>query len=285
MMIIDYFPLNNDPLAFCIAVALMLCFVESIKLIASTCTRSTKNEIPKNPNGKDKHLSNTNRKGNTRKVLHILAGPLFILLTTLLTTTPTGNMFACMIVSLMTIKFFLVGTGIVKGFYLVDSDITLMSRSGTKEELLLGPTFYGMSITYVTYLNWKSIAWCSGILALCLGDGFAEIVGTWQNVQPFNRRIPWNSGKSIVGTLACMWFTCFGIFLSFLVSFLLEFEDWEPENFGFPGFSSGTNIVGVAVIGGVLAGLLESVPLQDMDNVLVCVGVNMFVFSFTSASL
>lgn len=91
------------------------------------------------------------------------------------------------------------GIGVVQ-----DRDfIRSMTRQGSSAELLLGPSFYAMTLVTMTILFWRS-SWVSfltvGILAG--GDGMAEIIGRRLG----RNKLPYNKDKSVEGTLAMIIF-------------------------------------------------------------------------------
>lgn len=52
-----------------------------------------------------------------------------------------------------------------------------LQRKGQREELLAGPSLYGVSITILTVLYWQRPAGVAAVACLCVGDGCAEVVG------------------------------------------------------------------------------------------------------------
>lgn len=83
------------------------------------------------------------------------------------------------------------------------SFVKSMSRGGEASELLLGPSFYTLSIVIVTACFWRtSLTSCLSIGILCGGDGMADIIG-----RRFGRnKLPYNSLKTIEGSLAMFLF-------------------------------------------------------------------------------
>lgn len=216
---------------------------------------------------------------NTRKLLHILAGTIFIALWSKFppaSSDPSSPYWAAAVPLGITLKFAAVALGLLPS----KSDVQLMSRTGDRIELLKGPTLYGVSIFCVTALGFKSIAASSAILAMCLGDGFAEVVGVaCAESKVFDRRLDWNTNKTWAGFIACCIFSALSIFVSFYVASL---EGWDDYLNVVRTHISFNEVLRISAVGGVLAGFVESVPIKDVDNVLLPLSVFVFVKSTTS---
>eukprot|EP00210_Caulerpa_lentillifera_P004778 g4562.t1 len=148
------------------------------------------------------------------------------------------------------------GTGLVK-----DKDfIQSMTRKGSSEELLLGPTFYAMTLVGITVVFWRS-SWISfltvGILAG--GDGMAEIIGRRLG----KTKLPYNRDKSVEGSFALI---VFGFLLSIG---LMWFFQW----FGFLSLEwNGQRMPYLwTLVVAVCCAVVESLPLNSKvdDNVSV----------------
>jgi dolichol kinase len=93
------------------------------------------------------------------------------------------------------------------------------------------------------------------LLVLCVGDGVADLVG-----RRFGRtRIPWNADKSVQGTLAL-------IGSSFVVSVA-----YGALFASCGAWSGGAGFVLAAAVVALVAGLVESLPIREWDNVTVSV--------------
>ena len=93
-------------------------------------------------------------------------------------------------------------------------------------------------------------------MLMCGGDGLADILGR-RVVSP---RLPWNKGKSVVGSLA--------MFIGGWLLAVLVIGIYVPAGI-FPGtFSS--YLLPISVIA-LLGMLVESLPLKDIDNLTVTI--------------
>ena len=245
-------------LPFIYSTLVMLAVVESIKLVG---------------------LQNKTKRSfnNTRKLLHVLAGTIFIALWSKFPNSdPTSAYWAAAVPFGMTAKFVAVALGLIPS----KSDVLLMSRTGSRLELLKGPALYGLSIFFLTLLDFKSIAASSAILSMCFGDGFAEVFGVFcSSYRLLGRRLDWNVNKSWAGFAACCAFSSLGIFLSFYLASVYDWVDWVDvvkPNIGF------REVVKISCFGGCIAGLVESLPIKDVDNVLLPLSVYIFVKSGTT---
>jgi phytol kinase len=187
----------------------------------------------------------------SRKIIHIGTGPLFVLCWLLFNDSPINKYLAALVPLAFTLQFLLIGIGVIHD----QASVKAMSRSGDRREILRGPLYYGIIFVILTIIYWKSSP--IGIIALmlmCGGDGLADIFGRkWGIV-----RIPWNKGKSLAGSfgmllggwifsLLILWiFTVAGVFSSPVQNYLLP----------------------ISIIA-VVATLVESLPIKDIDNITV----------------
>jgi phytol kinase len=107
----------------------------------------------------------------------------------------------------------------------------------------------------MTLLYWKTSP--IGIIALmlmCGGDGLADILGRRVN----SSRLPWNKGKSVVGSL--------GMFIGGWLLAVLVIGIYVPLGI-LPG-PFGIYLLPITVIA-LLGMLVESLPLKDIDNLTV----------------
>ena len=189
----------------------------------------------------------------SRKLIHILTGPLFVLCWLLF---PSPDLWyyrwlAALVPLLFTIQFALIGLGIVKD----EASVKAMSRSGDRREILHGPLFYGIIFVVMTVLFWKdSPIGMIAVMLMCGGDGLADIMGRGLR----SPKLPWNKDKSVAGSLGMLlggWvLTAFIIFI-----FILKGV--------FPGPFTGY-LLPITYLA-VLATLVESLPIKDVDNITV----------------
>ncbi|MEZ0394844.1 MAG: phosphatidate cytidylyltransferase [Anaerolineales bacterium] len=188
----------------------------------------------------------------SRKLIHILTGPLFVLCWLLFRPDAAeARWLAALVPLLFTVQFALIGLGVVKD----EASVKAMSRSGDRREILKGPLFYGIIFVVLTLVYWRTTP--IGMVALmlmCGGDGLADIAGRGLR----SPALPWNRGKSWAGTA--------GMFLGGWA--LAAFIVWIYVLTGaFPApFAAYLLPITLIALGGTL---VESLPLRDVDNLTV----------------
>ena len=187
----------------------------------------------------------------SRKIIHIGTGPVFVLCWLLFPNTSLSRYLASLVPLAITLQFLLVGIGVIRDEYAVNA----MSRTGNPREILRGPLFYGIVFVVCTFVFWYDSP--IGIIALmlmCGGDGFADIVG-----RKFGRsHIPWNPTKTWIGSLGMF----FGGFILSLIILLIYIS------VGIFSISVGALLPPLLFIS-IVATLVETLPLQDVDNITV----------------
>ncbi len=199
----------------------------------------------------------------SRKLIHIGTGPLFVLCWLLFTDNPINKYLAALVPLAFTLQFLLIGIGVIKD----EPSLKAMSRSGDRREILRGPLYYGIIFVLLTIIYWKSSPiGIVGLMLMCGGDGLADIFGRKWGAQ----KIPWNQGKSWVGSG--------GMFLGgWLLSALVI---WIYTLAGVFSASFQTYLIPITIIA-VVGTLVESLPLKDIDNITVTVSaaiVGYFLF-------
>lgn len=187
----------------------------------------------------------------SRKLIHIGTGPIFVLCWLMFPDTNSSRWLASLVPFAITIQFALVGLGIMKD----EASVKAMSRTGDRREILRGPLFYGIIFVILTIIYWKDSP--IGILALmlmCGGDGLADILGRRIN----SPRLPWNKGKSVVGSL--------GMFIGGWMLAALVIAVYIPIGV-FPGTLT-DYLLPISVIS-LVGMLVESLPLKDIDNITI----------------
>jgi phytol kinase len=187
----------------------------------------------------------------SRKLIHILTGPLFVLCWLLFPDVWYSRWLAALVPFAITAQFALIGLGIMKD----EASVKAMSRSGDRREILRGPLFYGIVFVVMTLVYWKtSPIGMIALMLMCGGDGLAEIMG--RGIQ--SPKLPWSRDKSVAGSLGMLlggWVLAAFILLVFVLASVFP----EP----FSGY-----LLPITVI--ALAGMLiESLPLKDVDNITV----------------
>ena len=152
---------------------------------------------------------------------------------------------------LFTVQFALIGLGMVKD----EASVKAMSRTGDRREILHGPLYYGIIFVVMTLVFWKdSPIGMIAVMLMCGGDGLADIMGRGLR----SPKLPWNKDKSVAGSLGMLlggWvLTAFILFI-----FVLKGIFAGP----FTGY-----LLPITYLA-VLATLVESLPLKDVDNITV----------------
>ncbi len=189
----------------------------------------------------------------SRKIIHIGTGPLFVLCWFLFPPTPESRFVAALVPLAITLQFALVGTGLLKD----PAAVQAMTRTGDRREILRGPLFYGLVFIALTLVYWKDHpAGMTALMLMCGGDGLADLVGRRYG----KARLPWNPRKSWAGSLGMFaggWLCAAAVLAVYLRAGV------------FPG-PVGGYLGPLALIS--LAGMLvETLPLQDVDNITVTV--------------
>lgn len=195
-----------------------------------------------------------------RKIVHMGTGPLFMLMLPLF-NADSGRLWAACVPLAMTVKFFLIGMGLMQDEDAVNS----MSRSGDRRELLRGPTLYGAVFVLCTALVWKDFRSVIALCALCFGDGAAEI---WGRQFGKGNALPWSPTKSHAGTIG---FIVTSAVCTLLFSTLLLLRGSTMRRNGHSIISLIRSCVPRVVVVNIVAALCESLPLGEFDNLAVFV--------------
>jgi phytol kinase len=189
----------------------------------------------------------------SRKLIHILTGPLFVLCWLLF---PTPDLWyyrwlAALVPLLFTVQFALIGLGMVKD----EASVKAMSRTGDRREILRGPLFYGIIFVVMTLVYWKdSPIGMIAVMLMCGGDGLADILG--RGIK--SPKLPWNKDKSVAGSLGML---LGGWILTAFILFVFVFKGVFAGPF--------TSYLMPVTIIALAATLVESLPIKDVDNITV----------------
>lgn len=199
----------------------------------------------------------------SRKLIHIGTGPLFVLCWLLFPDKLESRWLAALVPFMIVVQFALVGLGIVKD----KAAVQAMSRTGNPREILRGPLYYGIAFVVLTLVFWKeSPVGMTALMLMCGGDGPADVIGR----RVTSPRIPWSKEKSIAGSLS--------VFAGgWLMTAFILFVYVSAGVFTKPFSSYLLPITLVTLVGA----LVESLPLQDVDNItvtLAAVITGLFVF-------
>jgi dolichol kinase len=189
----------------------------------------------------------------SRKLVHVLSGPLFACSWSLYSPSPFAPLLASAVPALQMLRLLAVGTGVLTD----ERSVRSISRSGARSELLRGPLFYSGVITIVTASCWRTDA--SGVLVislLCGGDGLADIAGRALG----GPKLLWNKSKSLAGS-ASMAMAGFALGTSFIAFFHSQ---------GYMHLQLSTCVQGVLLVS-IGATLVESLPINQYvdDNISV----------------
>jgi phytol kinase len=192
-----------------------------------------------------------------RKIVHIGTGIVYMLCWPLFPADePSARLWAASVPLLITMKFAAIGCGLLRDEKTVQS----MSRTGDPRELLRGPLSYGIVFIACTVRYWlDSPVGIVALVCLCVGDGFADIVG-----RRFGAiKLPWSPRKSYAGSIAFAVSSLIGATV-----FVVAFDAFAllAEPIDFVGYVPRLAVIVVA------AALIESAPVNDWDNVTVFIG-------------
>jgi len=193
----------------------------------------------------------------SRKLVHTLAGPLFVLCWPLFSDAPYAQYLAAVVPSLNGVRLLLAGTGVVAD----PRAVSAMTRTGDPKELLRGPLYYVVVLLAVTAVYWRASPVGLVIASLmCGGDGLADIVGRRLGA---SNPLPWNPAKSWAGSAAMMG-GGFAMSMALIAYFAAA---------GYLQLQLGPTAAAVAAIS-VVAALVESLPInQSVDDNLSVPGV------------
>ena len=195
----------------------------------------------------------------SRKILHILTGPIFMITWPWFGDSVIAARFAACVPLCMTFKFFLIGIGVVPD----EGSVALACRKGDRKELLKGPLCYGIVFTVTTWIFWKQLTGVIALLCLCFGDGFAEIVGRKFGS---NNKLFWNKRKSLAGFVG---FVTAAVFFSWIFisrnGFIICRDDFIHENL------NGVLLLKQLFFTNSVAGIIETLDIEYFDNVTVII--------------
>lgn len=193
----------------------------------------------------------------TRKLVHILAGPVYLLTWMMFTGGTYSRFFAMLVPLLFVVKFAGVGLGLMKDDDLVHST----SRTGNPKELLGGTLHYSIVMVLCTLFifdagqgsfNPSSLV-IIGILAG--GDGLADIIGRRLGQKKFGWGGAQKSVAGSIGMLAGSFITSMLLILAFTLRGEIDLQA----------------IMLPVLILSVIATLAEALSPKDIDNITVTV--------------
>ena len=187
----------------------------------------------------------TKKQKLTRKLVHTLAGPLFVASWPLFSASEAARCFAAAVPLLNGLRLVLAGTGVTSS----EGSVRSMTRHGDRAELLRGPLYYVMALVAATLAFWRlsPVSACA-VAAMCGGDGLADIVG--RRAPPGSPRIPWNGDKTFRGSAAM-----FAASLAFAVALV-----WLFAGFGYFGVAGGGGAAAAAAAAAAASIVAASPP-------------------------
>lgn len=193
---------------------------------------------------------------DSRKIIHTLSAPLFMLFWPLFSPAVGARYFAAIVPTINAIRLYMAGSGNTQETSLARA----VSRSGDKSEALGGPFVYVVIMAVTILVLWRdSAAGIVALSALAAGDGMADLIG-----RRYGKSNPWPGlDKSVAGTVA-FWMasTLTGTGL------LLWMQHWTGSTTLIASSLSATDLLARVGIICLVSALLELVPFGD-DNYTV----------------
>jgi len=192
----------------------------------------------------------------SRKLVHVLTGPLFVLCWPLFTDGLAGQLAAMSVPILSVVRLLRAGrapAGSEAGADLVRA----ISRSGSKKEALEGPMAYTLVLLASTVFGWRSIVSIVAINQMAIGDGMADLVGRRFGKNRWPKAIEPTGKKSIEGSVAFVAFAFLACLLTVHLFYLA----------GAVAITAAQAAPALLIVS-VVAALVELLPLGD-DNFTV----------------
>ncbi len=199
----------------------------------------------------------------TRKLVHILAGPVFVVTWMLFSGEIVSHYVAVIVPLLFLLQFITIGLGVIKN----ESFVASMSRSGDPRELLQGTLYYSIVMVLMTYFWFYvpstgiSNANPTALLIIgCVsgGDGLADIIG-----RKFGRKKIGIKGseKTFIGSIGML---VGSILVSSILVLIFSLE--------VPSFDIATLILPIIVVS-IIATIVEAISPKNSDNFTIFVAV------------
>ncbi len=200
----------------------------------------------------------------TRKFVHILAGPIFVVTWILFSGGVISHYIAAIVPLLFVLQFVAIGTGLMKN----ESFVNSMSRTGDPRELLEGTLYYAIVMLLMTFF-WFYVP-STGIdnanpTALLIigcvsgGDGLADIIGRkFGGEKKFGIR---GSEKTIIGSIGML---VGSILVTSILVLIFSLE--------VPHFNIAILIFPIIVVS-VVATVVEAISPKGTDNFLIFLAV------------
>jgi len=200
----------------------------------------------------------------TRKLVHILAGPVFVVTWMLFSGEIISHYIAVIVPLLFVLQFITIGLGVIKN----ESFVASMSRSGDPRELLQGTLYYSIVMVLMTffwfYVPSTGISNANPTALLIIGcvsggDGFADIIGRkFGGEKKFGIK---GSEKTIIGSIGML---VGSILVSSILVLIFSLE--------VPQFDILILILPIIVVS-IVATVVEALSPKGTDNFTVFLGV------------
>jgi len=200
----------------------------------------------------------------TRKLVHILAGPVFVVTWMLFSGEIVSHYVAVIVPLLFVLQFITIGMGVIKN----ESFVASMSRSGDPRELLQGTLYYAIVMVLMTwfwfYVPSTGISNANPTALLIIGcisggDGLADIIGRkFGGEKKFGIK---GSEKTIIGSIGML---VGSILVSSILVLIFSLE--------VPQFDILTLILPIIVVS-IVATIVEALSPKGTDNFTVFLAV------------
>ena len=199
----------------------------------------------------------------TRKLVHILAGPVFVVTWMLFSGEIVSHYVAVIVPLLFVLQFLTIGLGVIKN----ESFVASMSRSGDPRELLQGTLYYAIVMVLMTwfwfYVPSTGISNANPTALLIIGcisggDGLADIIGRKFGGKKIGIK---GSEKTFIGSIGML---VGSILVSSILVLIFSLE--------VPHFNIATLILPIIVVS-IVATIVEAVSPKGTDNFTVFLAV------------
>lgn len=195
----------------------------------------------------------------TRKLHHIGTGPLFMLTWPLYSSHPSSRFLCASVPLAFAARLVLIGAGLSRRG---GDEVRSMTRGGDRAELLRGPAWYGAAHVVATVCYWRSSpTGIMALLALCVGDGIADIAGR----RIGGPRWPHSPRKTLAGTGAFVLASTAAGFI-YLRLFTCEALRNAMAGEGERPMRAPEHLLRYSLIVSAVSAAVETLPLKDVDN-------------------
>jgi len=201
----------------------------------------------------------------TRKFVHILSGPIFVVTWILFSGGVISHYIAAIVPLLFILQFVAIGTGLMKN----ESFVNSMSRSGDPRELLEGTLYYAIVMLLMTffwfYVSSTGIENANPTALLIIGcvsggDGLADIIGRkFGGEKKFGIR---GSEKTIIGSIGML---VGSILVTSILVLIFSLEAHTNINI--------VTLIFPIIVVSIVATIVEALSPKGTDNFLIFLAV------------